>query len=138
MASWAAERLNLGLGVARVAGFAERILADLRARPAAGDPGIRQLAAQLAIEARVLRHLGQRALCGTGPTGEVLKLASSRLARRTDEMLDALRGAGAMLHDEYTLAQLWTPAVSVGGGADEVVRDVVAERVLGLPRQPRP
>ncbi len=42
-----------------------------------------------------------------------------------------------MLHDHYTLAQLWTPAVSIGGGTDEVVRDVVAERVLGLPRGAR-
>ena len=71
---------------------------------------------------------------GTGPAAEVLKLAASRLARRTDEMLDALRGAGALLHDEWTLAQLWSPAVSIGGGTDEVVKDVVAQRMLGLPR----
>ena len=132
-----AERLNLGLGAARMAGFTDRLLADLRSRPAAADPCVRQQAAELWIESRNLRHLGRRAVCGTEPAGEVLKLASSRLARRTDEMLDAVRGAGAMLHDEYTLAQLWTPAVSMGGGVDEVLKDVVAEQVLGLPREPR-
>lgn len=136
-AALAAERLNLGLGVARLARFVDRILAELRTRPAAADPAVRQLAAQLDIEARSLRHLGQRAVCGTGPAGEVLKLASSRLARRTDQLLDSVRGAGALLQDEYTLAQLWTPAVSLGGGVDEVVRDILAERVLGLPSERR-
>jgi len=137
-AALAAERLNLGLGAARVAGLTDRILADLRTRPAAADPGVRQLAADLFIESRSLQHMGRRAVSGTGPPGEVLKLAASRLARRTDEVLDALRGAGAMVHDEYTLAQLWSPAIGIGGGTDEVVRDVVAERVLGLPPEPRP
>ena len=137
-AALAAERLHLGLGVARVAGFTDRIIADLRTRPAAAEPAVRQRAARLFVEAQVLRHLGRRAVSGTGPAAEVLKLASSRLADRTDEMLDALRGPGAMLHDEYTLAQLWSPAISIGGGTDEVMRDIVAERVLGLPPEPRP
>ena len=137
LAALAGERMNLGLGLARTAGLVDRILDDLRTRPAAADPLVRQLAAQLCIESRTLRHLGQRAVSGTGPAGEVLKLAASRLARRTDEMLDAMRGAGALLHDEWTLAQLWSPAVSIGGGTDEVVKDVVAQRVLGLPRRDR-
>lgn len=137
-AALAAERLHLGLGVARVAAFTDRILAELRTRPACVDPGVRQRAARLFVEAQTLRHLGRRAVSGTGPAAEVLKLASSRLARRTDEMLDALRGPRAMLHDEYTLAQLWSPAVSIGGGTDEVMRNIVAEGVLGLPREPRP
>jgi len=133
-ATLAGERRNLGLGLARSAGLVDRILDDLRTRPAAADPVVRQLAARLYIESVTLRHLGQRAVSGPGPAGEVLKLAASRLARRTDEMLDALRGAGALLHDEWTLAQLWSPAVAVAGGTDEVLKDVVAERVLGLPR----
>ena len=134
LATLADERRNLGLGLSRAAGLVDRILDDLRTRPVATDPVVRQLAAQLFIESRTLAHLGQRAVSGTGPAAEVLKLAASRLARRTDEMLDALRGAGALLHDEWTLAQLWSPAVSIGGGTDEVVKDVVAQRMLGLPR----
>ena len=61
------------------------------------------------------------------------RLASIRVSRRSDELLDALRGADAMLVDEWTLLQLWIPATRIGGGTEEALRSIVAERVLGLP-----
>ncbi len=137
------ERLNLGLGVARVAGGVERMLADLRPRGVADDPVVRQLAAQLWIDAKVLEVLGERVVAKLargeipGAEGTVAKLAATRVSRRSDELLDGLRGAGAMLVDEWTLLQLWVPATRIGGGTEEALRSIVAERVLGLPKAPR-
>jgi hypothetical protein len=48
-----------------------------------------------------------------------------------------MRGADAMLVDDWTSSQLWIPATRIGGGTEEALRNVVAERVLGLPRQLR-
>ncbi|MEA2716943.1 MAG: hypothetical protein QOI99_1260, partial [Actinomycetota bacterium] len=132
------ERLNLGLGAARVAGEVTRILAELRPRGVADDPAVRQRAAQVWIEATDLDVLGER-MTATGPgssAGAVARLAATRLARRRDELLDAVRGAGAMLVDDWTLFQLWVPATRIGGGTEEALRTVVAERVLGLPKPP--
>ena len=140
----AGERLNLALGLARVAGGVDRILADFARRPAAADAVVRQVAAQLYVESRCLQHLGEamvsRLADGRPPGSEaaVAKLASSRVSRRCDELLDAMRGAGATLWDDWSLVQLWIPATSIAGGTDEVLKGVVAERVLGLPRIPPP
>jgi len=136
------ERLQLGLGLARAGGSVERILSELRARGVADDPIVRQMAAQLVIDARCAQILGwnllgRRLLEGGGPPGPeaaVAKLASGRVTRRYDELAEAMRGAGAMVNDGYTRLQLWAPAARIAGGTDEVLKDVIAERVLGLPR----
>jgi alkylation response protein AidB-like acyl-CoA dehydrogenase len=137
------ERLNLGLGLARVGGGVDRLLAQLRPRGVADDPAVRQLAAQLVIDARCVQYLGWRIVATLadgrppGPEASVAKLASSRLSRRYDELLEAMRGAGSMVRDEYTLQQLWMPAGRIAGGTDEILKNVIAERVLGLPPEPR-
>ncbi|MDQ6726920.1 MAG: acyl-CoA dehydrogenase family protein [Actinomycetota bacterium] len=137
------ERVNLGLGLARVGGGVDRLLAQLRLRGVADDPAVRQLAAQLVIDARCVQYLGWRIAASLadgqepGPEGAVAKLASGRLSRRRDQLLDAMRGAGAMVHDGYTLQQLWAPATRIAGGTDEILKNLIAERVLGLPPEPR-
>jgi acyl-CoA dehydrogenase len=51
-----------------------------------------------------------------------------RLEADTDEW-------GAYAWTEYVLS---TPGMRIGGGTEEIVRNTVAERVLGLPKEPRP
>jgi hypothetical protein len=46
-------------------------------------------------------------------------------------------GAGADPHDEWNLFFLTSPSLSIRGGTDEIQRNIVAERVLGLPAEPR-
>ncbi len=133
-----AERLSLGLGETGGAGSVERMLAELRLRGVVDDPVVRQQAAQLWIDAKVLEVMGERVLAGVAAGGAVARLAAIRLSRRSDELLDSVRGADAMLVDDWTLFQLWIPATRIGGGTEEALRSIVAERVLGLPKSPRP
>jgi alkylation response protein AidB-like acyl-CoA dehydrogenase len=128
MTALAAERHQLGLGLARTGAGVERLLHQLRGRPEAADAIVRQVAARLVTEARLAR------LLGTGAHPALAKLASGRVARCYDELVDAMRGAGSLLEDEHTERQLWLPATRIAGGTDEVLKDVLAERALGLPR----
>jgi hypothetical protein len=46
-------------------------------------------------------------------------------------------GAGAGADDPWNLFFLTSPSLSIRGGTDEIQRNIVAERVLGLPGEPR-
>jgi alkylation response protein AidB-like acyl-CoA dehydrogenase len=137
------ERQSIGTTLSGGSFGYERILADLGRRDSFADPLVRQLAAQLHVEAKCLQHLNRRAVArmargeGPGPEGSVAKLALSRVARSADRLLDAMRGADAMLCDRFTESQLFIPAVSIAGGTDEVLKNLIGERVLGLPTEPR-
>ena len=101
---------------------------------------------QLVCDAQTLRLLGfrstLRALTGTdpGPTANVRKLESMRHSQDIADAGLRLLGPGAALAvddgarwgREYLAARAYT----IGGGTTEVLRNVIAERLLGLPRDP--
>jgi alkylation response protein AidB-like acyl-CoA dehydrogenase len=113
------------------------------------DPNIRQAIAQVYIRAGTLEYLGYRLRTAMskgqmpGPEASVLKLAFSRHMALTGDVVMQIMGADAMLWGEdapddarwqdYFLSQY---SVRLGGGTDEVQRNVIAERALGLPRDP--
>jgi alkylation response protein AidB-like acyl-CoA dehydrogenase len=78
-----------------------------------------------------------------GPEGSVAKLAGSEIARRSGVLHTGLAGAAGMLADagagfDGTIAEILisTPAASIAGGTDEIQRNIVGERALGLPKEP--
>ena len=73
-----------------------------------------------------------------GPAGSGAKLRSTRQYRdRATISLDSL-GPEAMLTDnEHSLTFLTSPSMAIRGGTDEIQRNIVGERVLGLPSEPR-
>ena len=121
-----------------------------RARGRSGDPLLRQALASTYIRAELLRFLGLRVQTAVsqgrmpGPEVSVLKLALSRhVAAAGDLSVDQLGAFGMLAGDDAPDRGVWEQqflnqwAPRIGGGTDQIQRNVVGERALGLPREPR-
>jgi alkylation response protein AidB-like acyl-CoA dehydrogenase len=108
---------------------------------ASDDPVIRQRLAQLLIESEVLRLNAYRGLSAImrdgvpGPEGSLGKWHWSEVNQSLTELAMDIAGPHAMLNeDEWTYRFLRARANSIEGGTTEILKNIVAERVLGLPR----
>ncbi|HWB67050.1 MAG TPA: acyl-CoA dehydrogenase family protein [Mycobacteriales bacterium] len=124
-------------------------LAIERAKSHPGGPTVRREVARLFGLASVSRWTAERAAAARavgkppGPEGSLGKLANSNVARAAMRVHAMLAGPEAMLAGADGPADglvaeilLSVPAVSIAGGADEIQRNIIGERVLGLPKEP--
>jgi alkylation response protein AidB-like acyl-CoA dehydrogenase len=121
----------------------DRLIALAQARGVASDPAVRDALARLVVDLRVMamtiRRARDTARTGQpGPAGSGLKLRGSRTFRDYTNLALRILGADALTAPEpwHTLF-LTAPSLSIRGGTDEIQRNIVGERVLGLPEEPR-
>ena len=127
------------------AGLGHHRLFELaRSRGLAADPRVRDRLAALYVEAEVQRLTARRARAVAqtgqtpGPEGSGAKLRGSRVFKDTANLaLDLLGAEGLTDESEWQLLFLTAPSISIRGGTDEIQRNIVGERVLGLPAEPR-
>jgi alkylation response protein AidB-like acyl-CoA dehydrogenase len=92
---------------------------------------------------RAIHHTQQRAAANAGdgrpgPEGSGLKLHGSRSFKRRVDLLTRARGPLALRSDGAGYVDLLTaPSMSIRGGTDEIQLNIIGERVLGLPAEPR-
>jgi alkylation response protein AidB-like acyl-CoA dehydrogenase len=137
------ERGTLGLALTTRAQITASELAE-RARRLGrgGDPLVRQRIAQHSIEARALQLNGYRAVTALkrsgipGPEGSILKLMWSELNQRMTETAMDIAGPASQVGDGegWKYQFLRSRANTIEAGTSEVLRNILAERVLGLPR----
>ncbi|WP_116202404.1 acyl-CoA dehydrogenase family protein [Amycolatopsis circi] len=133
-------------------GFARElagIVATARANGRYDDPVVRDRLAQASVGLEVLRVHALRTLSAyqagsRGPEASVSKLLWARWHRELGELAMDVRGGSALtaagsydLDAQQTLF-LFSRADTIYGGSDEIQRNIIAERVLGLPKEPRP
>ncbi len=135
--------VSAGTGVSTL-----RLAALARARGQGDDPVVRDrvVAAHVAAEAARLTRVRARARAEAGrtpgPEGSGGKLAGSGSFKRAVDVACSVLGPAAVAGsdatvDEWRTLFLTAPSVSIRGGTDEIQRNIVGERVLGLPPEPR-
>jgi alkylation response protein AidB-like acyl-CoA dehydrogenase len=145
------ERASISGGGGGAGGMVHRLLDLQRQAGRAGDPVLRHQTIRAYINARILTFLGWRAQTAAergrppGPESSVLKLAHSLHQAEIGDAALAILGADGMLIDYADLdASPWPArfltqwAVRIGGGTEQVQRNILGERMLGLPREDRP
>jgi alkylation response protein AidB-like acyl-CoA dehydrogenase len=134
------ERATLGFALtATLDALFGRLLEDARSRDL--DPRLREALASEWIELQALRYTNYRAL-GTyertgipGPEGSGVKLRWSEANQRLTKLARELGEAGGILDDGWwNHQQLRSRGNTIEAGTSEVLRNIMAERVLGLPR----
>jgi alkylation response protein AidB-like acyl-CoA dehydrogenase len=140
--------------LAQQIGFAEelgRVAKAAVASGAVGDPVVRDRLVRQWAELRTMRWNALRTLGSSADAGapSVAKLLWGRWHQRLGELAVQVRGAGAAVGPaDWSAASpyeldgsqhlfLFSRADTIYGGSDEIQRTIIAERVLGLPKEPR-
>ncbi|MFF4710916.1 acyl-CoA dehydrogenase family protein [Streptomyces eurythermus] len=152
------ERVAIGgMAQPREGGMIGPVAKTWRERPELRTHELHQRLLTLWVEAEVARFTGERlrqqlAVGQPGPEGAGMKLAFARLNQEISGLEVELRGEEGLLYDDWTMRRpehvdftgrdagyryLRSKGNSIEGGTSEVLLNIVAERVLGLPAEPR-
>jgi alkylation response protein AidB-like acyl-CoA dehydrogenase len=152
------ERVAIGgMRLPREGGMIGPVAKTWRERPELRTRDLHQRLLTMWVEAEVVRLTGERlrqqlAIGQPGPEGAGMKLAFARLNQEISGLEVELRGEEGLLYDDWTMRRpelvdftgrdagyryLRAKGNSIEGGTSEVLLNIVAERVLGLPGEPR-
>ncbi|GGO82584.1 acyl-CoA dehydrogenase family protein [Wenjunlia tyrosinilytica] len=152
------ERVAIGGGAMPREGGLIGIVADTwRKRPELRTPDLHDRLLRLWVDAEVSRLAGERlrqqlAAGAPGPEGSAMKLAFARLNQAISGLEVELLGEEGLRYEEWTMHRpdivdfggrdagyryLRAKGNSIEGGTSEILRNIISERVLGLPSEPR-
>jgi acyl-CoA dehydrogenase len=142
--------IGSGMGLGRGPGPFERLVALTRVVGADRDPIVRDRLARLYTEHRVIEQTTRRAIANMeavgmpGPEMSILKLAGTRHLIAIAEYAASVLGPKVLADTGEWGTYAWStlvcgvPGARLGGGSDEIILNIIGERILGLPREPRP
>ncbi len=128
-------------------GTLKRFVAMATERGVLGDPLVRQLYAELYTRVQVITWSAKRARGGaggrTGVEGPLAKIAMTEAVQCGRELGCRILGPDAQLWGDEAMTEGWfqelvvfSPAPGIYGGTDQVQRNIIGERGLGLPKEP--
>jgi len=124
---------------------------EIDGRPAVEDAAVRARIADWYVQESGLKYTGYRSLTALsrgalpGPENSIGKLVGAPKMQAMASFLIDLLGASGAIADEKLAVQagviqrayLGAPGLRIAGGTDEIMANIIAERVLGLPQEPR-
>jgi alkylation response protein AidB-like acyl-CoA dehydrogenase len=124
-------------------GYLSRLFATAVANGTFDDPAVADDLVDAYVALTVLRTHNWRTLSHLarggepGPESSWVKLTWSDMTQQMSQAALAVMGAEAPLTGPWQRQWLWSKSASVAGGTSEVQRNVIGERILGLPREQR-
>jgi len=139
------ERATIGLGGEGMGYSSTRFAAALAADPDARmDPEVRHRLGEIASELMAVRFTGYRTLTALqkgqipGPEAGLAKITIVKGAIQAGDLISDVVGPDALGEDsEWAYMISFLPGLKSAGGSEEILRNTVGERVLGLPPEPR-
>lgn len=139
------ERVAIGLGAEGMGYREDRFARALAAQPGAGaDPDVRRRLGELSTELLAIRFTGYRMLTALqrgqvpGPEAALAKVTLVNAGIAAGELIADVLGPDALTADsEWAYMISYLPGLKSAGGTEEILRNIVGERVLGLPPEPR-
>ena len=125
-----------------------RVLELARKHGATGDPRLRQELVKCYVGFELIKYLGWRQMTAlskgvqSGPESSVAKLGLSLLLGQTGDLIMSLQGAAGTVVSDDPYARYLTSlflgqwSSRFGGGTEQIQRNIIGERLLGLPREP--
>jgi alkylation response protein AidB-like acyl-CoA dehydrogenase len=152
------ERIAIGGGSQpRESGMIGAAARTWRNRPELRTPGLHDRLLRLWVQAEAARLAGLRlrqqiSAGAPGPEGSAVKLVFARLSQEISGLEMEMSAEEGLRYDDWTMRRpevtdftgrtpgyryLRAKGNSIEGGTSEILRNIIAERVLGLPREPR-
>jgi hypothetical protein len=122
-------------------GYLTRLFAEGARNGALDDPDVADALVDAYVSLVVLRTHNWRTLSKLarggepGPESSWVKLTWSDMTQRLSEAALAVEGPRAGVWGSWQRQWLWSKAASIAGGTSEIQRNVIGERILGLPRE---
>jgi alkylation response protein AidB-like acyl-CoA dehydrogenase len=123
---------------------------EINGRPAIEDGGVRRKIADFAVRRSGLKYTGQRGLSALsqgqtpGPEASIGKLVAAVMGQEMGAFGMELQGAAGILSGDdnpgdvsFQNTYMAMPGLRLAGGTDEILRNIISERVLGMPGEPR-
>ena len=144
------ERVAIGASGGPRDGGVDPLIRKARENGSLKDPTVRQELMNVYIHQQLLSWLGQRTRAALqagrapGPEGSLGKLLAANIARMQSDLGIAIAGAagqawaaGDPKGPRWATSVLSAPASAIAGGTSEIQKNIIGERVLGLPKEPQ-